>query len=98
MQKELGGSGLELMNLSTQSDNHNRFNLILNTVEKNPNSRHSVEWIIGRTKGSSTYLATVITAFDGQLTVFNNYKKIADRAVVKDKNSWFNQLPVVSDN
>jgi len=98
MQKELGGSGLELMNLSSQSDNHNRFNLILNTVEKNPDSRHSVEWITGRTKGSSTYLATVITAFDGQLTVFNNYKKIADRAVVKDKNSWFNQLPVLSDN
>lgn len=98
MQKELGSNGNEIMNLSGQPDNHNRLNLILNTVEKNPDNRHSVEWITGRTKGSSTYLATVITAFDGQLTVFNNYKKIADRALVKDKNSWFNQLPVLSDN
>lgn len=94
MQKNLSVGGQELIELNGVMNNQNRMNLILNTITSNPDNRHSVEWITGRGTGGSTYFATVITAFDGQLTVFNNYKKIADRSAQKDKNSWFNRLPV----
>jgi len=86
----------EYIDLSTIESQSLRSKLILLISEAldSPNKRRSIEWILGKSKSGYSYYAVVITVFDGQLTIFNEYKKVAGRFYIKDKNSWFNQLKV----
>lgn len=86
----------EYIDLSTIESQSLRSKLILLLSEAldSPNKRRSIEWILGKSKSGYSYYAVVITAFDGQLTIFNEYKKVAGRFYIRDKNSWFNQLKI----
>ncbi|MDA3886780.1 MAG: hypothetical protein PF638_14410 [Candidatus Delongbacteria bacterium] len=61
-----------------------------------PDKKRSIELITGRNKSKLSYFATVITIYDGQITVFYDYKIATPSEYRKDKDSWFNKL-VVSD-
>lgn len=57
-----------------------------------PDKKRSIELITGRNKSKLSYFATVITIYDGQITVFYDYKIAAPSVYRKDKESWFNKL------
>ena len=60
-----------------------------------PMKRKTIEFIYGKSKSGYSYYALVITIFNGQITIFDNYRKNAKRDYYIDKNSWFNGLPVI---
>jgi len=66
----------------------------LKKISKKESNRLSQEWVIGKSKDNYYYYTVMITTYDRQLTVFNNYKKTADLKFRKDKKSWFNQLDI----
>lgn len=57
-----------------------------------PNKKRSVELITTANKDKLSYNAHILTVYDGQTTVFTDYKVYASSEVRKDKNSWFNKL------
>ncbi|HQO09753.1 MAG TPA: hypothetical protein PLK90_08455 [Clostridiales bacterium] len=57
-----------------------------------PNKKRSVELITGANKDKLSYNTSVITVYDGQTTIFTDYKVYASSEVRKDKKSWFNKL------
>lgn len=56
--------------------------------------RSSLEIINQRKDKSQKYFANVVTIFGDQLTIFENYKRLADNQDFKDRKSWFYSLPV----
>ena len=67
---------------------------ILAQAYNQPMKRKTIEFMYGKTKSGYSYYALVLTIFNGQLTIFNNYRKNAKRDYYIDKKGWFNQLPV----
>ncbi|MDA3839131.1 MAG: hypothetical protein PF574_09150 [Candidatus Delongbacteria bacterium] len=61
-----------------------------------PDKKRSVELITGRNKSKLSYFATIITIYDGQITVFYDYKIAASSEYRKDKESWFNRLVIIN--
>ena len=59
-----------------------------------PDKKRSIELITGRNKSKLSYFATIITIYDGQITVFYDYKVAAPSVYRKDKGSWYNRLVV----
>ncbi|NOR44167.1 MAG: hypothetical protein GQ534_01155, partial [Candidatus Delongbacteria bacterium] len=59
-----------------------------------PDKKRSIELITGRNKSKLSYFATVITIYDGQITVFYDYKIATPSVYRKDKESWFNRLVI----
>ena len=59
-----------------------------------PDKKRSIELITGRNKSKLSYFATVITIYDGQITVFYDYKTANTSEYRKDKDSWFNRLVI----
>lgn len=59
-----------------------------------PDKKRSIELITGRNKSKLSYFATIITIYDGQITVFYDYKIAASSEYRKDKDSWFNKLEI----
>ena len=59
-----------------------------------PDKKRSIELITGRNKSKLSYFATIITIYDGQITVFNDYKIAAPSVYRKDKESWYNHLVI----
>ncbi|MBN2789788.1 MAG: hypothetical protein JXR69_06340 [Candidatus Delongbacteria bacterium] len=59
-----------------------------------PDKKRSIELITGRNKSKLSYFATVVTIYDGQITVFYDYKIATPSEYRKDKESWFNRLVI----
>jgi hypothetical protein len=57
-----------------------------------PNKKRSVELITNANKDKLSYNTSIITVYDGQASVFTDYKVYASSEVRKDKKSWFNKL------
>ncbi len=68
---------------------------ILAQAYYHPMKRKTIEFLYGKSKSGYSYYALVITIFNGQITIFDNYRKNAKRDYYIDKNSWFNGLPVI---
>ena len=73
-------------------ENENKLKEILTEVYNNPDKKSTIEWIVGRGKKGYSYYAVVFTAYDGQLTIFNDYKKSTNSSYYNDKTSWYNKL------
>lgn len=59
-----------------------------------PDKKRSVEFITCRNKSKLSYFATIVTIYDGQITVFYDYKIAASSEYRKDKESWYNKLEI----
>lgn len=59
-----------------------------------PDKKRSIELITNRNKSKLSYFATVITIYDGQITVFYDYKIATPSEYRKDKESWYNKLEI----
>jgi hypothetical protein len=70
----------------------NRLKAFLSEGVSEPNKKRSVELITSANKDKLSYNAIIITVYDGQTSVFTEYKVYASSEVRKDKNSWFNKL------
>ncbi|HAQ60620.1 TPA: hypothetical protein DCR49_01215 [Candidatus Delongbacteria bacterium] len=70
----------------------NRLKAYLSEGISEPNKKRSIELITTANKDKLSYNAHILTVYDGQTTVFTEYKVYASSEVRKDKNSWFNKL------
>jgi len=70
----------------------NRLKAFLSEGISEPNKKRSIELITTANKDKLSYNAHILTVYDGQTTVFTDYKVYASSEVRKDKNSWFNKL------
>ncbi len=70
----------------------NRLKAYLSEGISEPNKKRSIELITTANKDKLSYNAHILTVYDGQTTVFTDYKVYASSEVRKDKNSWFNKL------
>lgn len=70
----------------------NRLKAYLSEGISEPNKKRSIELITTANKDKLSYNAHILTVYDGQTTIFTEYKVYASSEVRKDKNSWFNKL------
>jgi hypothetical protein len=70
----------------------NRLKAYLSEGISEPNKKRSIELITTSNKDKLSYNAHILTVYDGQTTIFTEYKVYASSEVRKDKNSWFNKL------
>jgi|GEM_PF-2220338 len=70
----------------------NRLKAYLSEGISEPNKKRSIELITTANKDKLSYNAHILTVYDGQTTLFTDYKVYASSEVRKAKNSWFNKL------
>jgi len=69
---------------------------LLAQAYNHPMKRRTIEFIYGKSKSGYSYYALVLTVFNGQITIFNNYRKSAKRDYYINKKGWFSNIPVIN--